>query len=77
MVLIVIVLPIFHSFVLSLAGVDADLLMEDESLVWTSKDVVIVLQHENEKIPLRWVQIDFSFCAVMFIEAVDFLADNY
>jgi len=36
-----------------LAGVDADLLMEDESLVWTSKDVVIVLQHENEKIPLR------------------------
>nr|XP_010921441.1 uncharacterized protein LOC105044999 [Elaeis guineensis] len=46
------VIPVF---VLSLAGVDADLLMEDESLVWTSKDVVIVLQHENEKIPLSYV----------------------
>lgn len=46
------VIPVF---VLSLAGVDADLLMEDESLVWTSKDVVIVLQHANEKIPLSYV----------------------
>ncbi|KAJ6847213.1 uncharacterized protein M6B38_281235 [Iris pallida] len=46
------VMPVF---VLSLAGVDADLLMEDESLLWTSKDVVIVLQHENEKIPLSYV----------------------
>lgn len=46
------VIPVF---VLSLAGVDADLLMEDESLVWTSKDVVIVLQHDNEKIPLSYV----------------------
>lgn len=42
-----------HSFVLSLADVDPDLMMEDENLVWTSKDVVIVLQHDNEKIPLR------------------------
>ncbi|PKU59342.1 uncharacterized protein LOC110102055 isoform X1 [Dendrobium catenatum] len=42
-------------FVLSMAGVDANLLMEDESLVWTSKDVVIVLQHDNEKIPLSYV----------------------
>ncbi|KAG0494046.1 hypothetical protein HPP92_005040 [Vanilla planifolia] len=42
-------------FVLSMAGVNADLLMEDESLVWTNKDVVIVLQHENEKIPLSYV----------------------
>lgn len=43
----------FHSFVLSLADVDPQLMMEDESLVWTSKDVVIVLEHQNEKIPLR------------------------
>lgn len=33
--------------------------MEDESLVWTSKDVVIVLQHDKEKIPLRY---DFWGC---------------
>ncbi|KAJ8623419.1 hypothetical protein MRB53_031948 [Persea americana] len=46
------VIPVF---VLSLAGMDADLLMEDESLVWTSNDVVIVLQHESEKIPLSYV----------------------
>ncbi|KAF9594602.1 hypothetical protein IFM89_034224 [Coptis chinensis] len=45
------VIPVF---VLSLADVDTNLLMEDESLVWTSKDVVIVLQHDNEKIPLRF-----------------------
>lgn len=44
---------IFYSFVLSLADVDADLMMEDESLVWTSNDVVIVLEHQSEKIPLR------------------------
>lgn len=42
-------------FVLSLADVDAHLMMEDESLVWTSNDVVIVLQHQNEKIPLSYV----------------------
>lgn len=41
------------SFVLSLADVDAQLMMEDESLVWTSNDVVIVLEHQSEKIPLR------------------------
>ncbi|KAL6901970.1 hypothetical protein ACP4OV_004846 [Aristida adscensionis] len=46
------VIPVF---VLSLAGVDAELLMEEESLVWTSKDVVIVLEHSNEKIPLSYV----------------------
>ncbi|URE33022.1 hypothetical protein MUK42_17823 [Musa troglodytarum] len=46
------VIPVF---VLSLADVDAGLLMEDESLVWTTKDVVIVLQHDNEKIPLSYV----------------------
>ncbi|KAL6649814.1 hypothetical protein ACP70R_014038 [Stipagrostis hirtigluma subsp. patula] len=46
------VIPVF---VLSLADVDAELLMEDESLVWTSKDVVIVLEHNNEKIPLSYV----------------------
>lgn len=42
-------------FVLSLADVDPQLMMEDESLVWTSNDVVIVLQHQNEKIPLSYV----------------------
>lgn len=41
------------SFVLSLADVDPNLMMEDESMVWTSNDVVIVLEHQNEKIPLR------------------------
>ena len=41
------------SFVLSLADVDKNLMMEDDSLVWTSKDVVIVLEHQNDKIPLR------------------------
>lgn len=40
-------------FVLSLADVDPHLMMEDESLLWTSNDVVIVLQHQSEKIPLR------------------------
>lgn len=44
---------LFCRFVLSLADVDPHLLMEDESLVWTSNDVVIVLQHQSEKIPLR------------------------
>jgi hypothetical protein len=39
--------------VLSLADVDAQLMMEDESLIWTSNDVVIVLEHQSEKIPLR------------------------
>ncbi|KAL3626614.1 hypothetical protein CASFOL_030163 [Castilleja foliolosa] len=42
-------------FVLSLADVDEHLMMEDDSLVWTSNDVVIVLQHQNEKIPLSYV----------------------
>ncbi|KAL6343822.1 hypothetical protein AAG906_027593 [Vitis piasezkii] len=46
------VIPVF---VLSLADVDPHLMMEDESLVWTSNDVVIVLQHQNEKIPLSYV----------------------
>lgn len=49
------------SFVLSLADVDPHLMMEDESLVWTSKDVVIVLQHEGEKIPLRFVMLFMLF----------------
>ncbi|KAL7144319.1 hypothetical protein ABFS83_07G004500 [Erythranthe nasuta] len=42
-------------FVLSLADVDQHLMMEDDSLVWTSNDVVIVLQHKSEKIPLSYV----------------------
>ncbi|CAA0829411.1 Unknown protein [Striga hermonthica] len=42
-------------FVLSLADVDEQLMMEDDSLVWTSNDVVIVLQHQSEKIPLNYV----------------------
>jgi hypothetical protein len=44
---------IIYRFILSLADVDPMLMMEDESLVWASSDVVIVLQHLNEKIPLR------------------------
>ncbi|XP_027330086.1 uncharacterized protein LOC113846247 [Abrus precatorius] len=46
------VIPVF---VLSLADVDPKLMMEDESMVWTSNDVVIVLEHQNEKIPLSYV----------------------
>ncbi|CAN6923198.1 unnamed protein product [Brassica oleracea] len=46
------VIPVF---ILSLADVDPMLMMEDESLVWASSDVVIVLQHLNEKIPLSYV----------------------
>ncbi|PIN07775.1 hypothetical protein CDL12_19642 [Handroanthus impetiginosus] len=42
-------------FVLSLADVDEHLMMEDDSLVWTSNDVVIVLQHQSERIPLSYV----------------------
>ncbi|EPS65610.1 hypothetical protein M569_09167, partial [Genlisea aurea] len=42
-------------FVLSLADVDQNLMMEDDSLLWTGKDVVIVLQHQSEKIPLSYV----------------------
>ena len=52
---------------LSLAEVDAELLMEDDSLVWTSKDVVIVLQHSNEKIPLRQESVkSISIKAILF-----------
>lgn len=46
------VIPVF---VLSLAGIDHELLMEGESQVWTSNDVIIVLQHENNQIPLSYV----------------------
>ncbi|CAN1281618.1 hypothetical protein LINPERPRIM_LOCUS17803 [Linum perenne] len=46
------VIPVF---VLSLADVDPQIMMEDESLVWTSNDVVIVLEHQNDKIPLSYV----------------------
>ncbi|XVE65498.1 hypothetical protein DITRI_Ditri08aG0004700 [Diplodiscus trichospermus] len=46
------VIPVF---VLSLADVDPKLMMEDESLVWTGNDVVIVLEHQSEKIPLSYV----------------------
>lgn len=42
-------------FVLSLADVDHELLMEGDTQVWTSNDVVIVLQHENDQIPLSYV----------------------
>ncbi|XVF38877.1 hypothetical protein REPUB_Repub20aG0140100 [Reevesia pubescens] len=46
------VIPVF---VLSLADVDPLLMMEDENLVWTANDVVIVLEHQSEKIPLSYV----------------------
>ncbi|XP_076894733.1 uncharacterized protein LOC143547113 [Bidens hawaiensis] len=42
-------------FVLSLADVDPHLMMDDESLLWTSNDAVIVLQHQSENIPLSYV----------------------
>ncbi|GKA08313.1 hypothetical protein Tco_0687644 [Tanacetum coccineum] len=40
-------------FVLSLADVDPHFIMEDESLLWTSNDVVILLHHGSKKIPLK------------------------
>ncbi|GJQ90971.1 DNA-directed DNA polymerase [Tanacetum coccineum] len=43
------------NFILSLADVDSHFMMEDESLLWTSNDVVILLQHGSEKIPLNYV----------------------
>nr|ATG70875.1 hypothetical protein [Juniperus microsperma] len=46
------VIPVF---VLSLAGMDQELLMEGETQVWTSNDAVIVLQHENNEFPLSYV----------------------
>ncbi|KAD5508401.1 hypothetical protein E3N88_16104 [Mikania micrantha] len=46
---------LYPNFVLSLADVDPHLMMEDESLLWTSNDVAIVLQHQSEKIPLSYV----------------------
>nr|GEY77650.1 haloacid dehalogenase-like hydrolase (HAD) superfamily protein [Tanacetum cinerariifolium] len=45
----------FSSFVLSLADADPHFMMEDESLLWTSNDVIILLQHGSEKIPLNFV----------------------
>ncbi|KAK4258260.1 hypothetical protein QN277_007730 [Acacia crassicarpa] len=43
------------SFVLSLADVDPNLMMEDGSMVWKNSDVVVVLKHQNGKIPLSYV----------------------
>lgn len=40
-------------FVMSLAEVDAQLMMNGESLLWTSHDSVFVLQHGKESIDLR------------------------
>ncbi|KAJ7566050.1 hypothetical protein O6H91_02G086100 [Diphasiastrum complanatum] len=46
------VIPVF---VLSLAGIEKDLLMEDENLLWFSYDAIIVLQHASQPIPLSFV----------------------
>ncbi|KAK8671221.1 hypothetical protein V6N13_037822 [Hibiscus sabdariffa] len=46
------VIPVF---VLSLADVDPQLMMEDERFVWTGNDVVIVLEHQSQNIPLSYV----------------------
>ncbi|KAH7277852.1 hypothetical protein KP509_38G011500 [Ceratopteris richardii] len=46
------VIPVF---VLSLAEVDPELLMDGESLVWTSQDSVFVLQHEKPSIDLSYL----------------------
>ncbi|KAL2629904.1 hypothetical protein R1flu_014590 [Riccia fluitans] len=45
------VIPVF---VLSLSGVDPELLMEGESLMWSSHDSVFVLQHGNDSVPLSY-----------------------
>eukprot|EP00850_Spirogloea_muscicola_P013627 SM000093S24438 [mRNA] locus=s93:351148:356688:- [translate_table: standard] len=42
-------------FLLSLAGVNEELLMEDESLLHVSRDAVIVLQHEGHAVPTSYV----------------------
>jgi hypothetical protein len=44
------VIPVF---LLSLAGVDPQLMMEGENLMWVSHDSVFVLQHAGDPIPLR------------------------
>lgn len=48
-------------------------MMEDESLVWTSNDVVIVLQHQTDKIPLRYLagMSCLSFTVLFFYSRVD------
>ncbi|BBN07035.1 hypothetical protein MPTK1_4g00410 [Marchantia polymorpha subsp. ruderalis] len=46
------VIPVF---VLSLNGVDSELLMEGEGLMWSSHDSVFVLQHNNDSVPLSYV----------------------
>ncbi|KAG0575716.1 hypothetical protein M758_5G026800 [Ceratodon purpureus] len=46
------VIPVF---VLSLDGVDPQLLMEGENLMWVSHDAVFVLQHPGDPITLRLV----------------------
>lgn len=46
------VIPVF---VMSLAEVDAQLMMNGESLLWTSHDSVFVLQHGKESIDLSYV----------------------
>ncbi|XP_024519591.1 uncharacterized protein LOC9646786 [Selaginella moellendorffii] len=42
-------------FVLSLAGLDEELLMQGESAVWTSNDAVFVVQHESDPFNLSYV----------------------
>lgn len=42
-------------FVLSLAGVPGDLLMDDESALHVSHDAVVVLQTSNDSVPLSFV----------------------
>lgn len=41
---------------LSLDGVDPQLMMEGENLMWVSHDAVFVLQHPGDPITLRLVQ---------------------
>ena len=53
-----------------MAEVDAELMMEEESLVWTSKDVVIVLEHNNKMIPLRYVKLFRIYKFVLWIPAL-------
>eukprot|EP00897_Mesotaenium_endlicherianum_P008756 jgi/Mesen1/7909/ME000420S07051 len=52
-----------EKFVLSLAGVDGEMLMEGESPLFVVHDAVIVLQTSNDSVPLRCRQLFLRACA--------------
>lgn len=68
-------LGVYCRFVLSLDGVDQQLLMEGENLMWVSRDAVFVLQHPGDPITLRFVLQTPQFIFNWFQKLP--LVDNY